>query len=368
MTRQSKRRIRRRILWALVLLAAVGGWAWYARPWEEPVTAVTVLTATPGPASEVLAVNGQIIPGEKVDLAAPVSGTITEVLAKEGDAVSKGDVLARLDDTIARAGLEQAEASLESARIDARSAQATYDRAKALTSTISDSSRDSARFAAEAAAARVRQLEAAVAQARRELEFYHITTPIDGTVLDTNAELGQVVGSANILFALGDLAKPQIETEVDEIYGARMRTGLSARVAPVGASDHRAAHVSFVAPTVDRDTGGRTVRLSFDEALESPLPSGLTMSVNIEVETFEDVFTLPRSAIRALGGDPYVLVERDGRAAVAPITVRDWPSERLVVTSGIAPGDRVIVYPQDVTEGALVANGEAGGGEMGGSE
>lgn len=328
---------------------------WWAKPWVEKPISITVEVVQPGPALEVLAVNGQIVPREEVDLGAPVAGQVMEVLVREGDQVEKGDVLARLDDTIARAAVDQAEASLESARIDGQSAKSAYDRARALSTNISAQARDSAKFTYDAAQARVRQLSAALDQARQQLSLYRIMAPIKGTVLDVGAEVGQVVGSSSVLFRLGDLSAPLVETGIDEIYGARLKTGIEARVAPVGSRESTAARVSFVAPTVDRDTGGRTVRLSFETPPENMLPSGLTMSVNIVVDRFDNAITVPRAAIRDLGSAPFVMVDDAGTARAQPIAIRDWPSDRLVVTGGLKAGDRIITDPQDVPEGALVS-------------
>lgn len=350
----SRRRPVGRLLILTLLVGAVAGWAWWARPWEAKPIAVTVAVVEAGPAREVLAVNGQIVPDEEVDLGAPVAGQVMQVLGKEGDVVTKGQVLARLDDTIARAALDQAEATLESARIEAQAAKTAYDRAAALAGTVSGQSLDSAKFTWEAAAARVRQLSAAQEQAARQLDLYQIKAPIDGTILTVNAEVGQVVGTASVLFSVGDLSAPLVECDVDEVYGARMTPGLAGRVAPVGGQDDSAATVTFVAPTVNPDTGGRTLRLSFDAPPDILLPRGLTMSVNVVVETFDQAITVPRSAIQDLNGTPWVLLDEGGTAKKVPLTIRNWPADRLIVTDGLSPGDRLITNPQGVNPGDLV--------------
>lgn len=357
---RSRKRLFRRLVLFIVLVGAGSGYAWWARPWEPKPLAVQIETVAAGPAREVLAVNGQIVPYNDVDLAAPVAGQVMAVMAKEGDKVRKGQVLARLDDSIARAAVDQAEAALESARIDAQAANAAYDRAKALAGTVSTQALDSAKFAWEAAAARVRQLTAGLEQAQRQLSLYEIKTPIDGTVLTVNADLGQVVGTTSILFSVGDLSAPLVETDVDEIYGARITPGLAARVAPAGSPDAAPATVTFVAPTVDPDTGGRTLRLSFDTPPDIMLPRGLTMSINIVVYTFDRAITAPRTAIEDLGGAPYVLIDDGGVARKVPVTVRNWPADRLVVSQGLADGDRLITNPQGVSPGAIVTSRQDG--------
>jgi hypothetical protein len=78
------------------------------------------------------------------------------------------------------------------------------------------------------------------------------------------------------------------------------------------------------------------------------------MSVNIVVDSFDEAITLPRTAIRDLSGSPYVMLDDAGIARKAPVQVRIWPSDRLIVTEGLAAGDRVITDPQDVVEGVAV--------------
>lgn len=350
----SRMRILRRIVVLGLLVGGAAGYAWWARPWEPKPISVAIEIVASGPAREVLAVNGQIVPAEEVDLGAPVAGQVMEVLAREGDVVTKGQPLARLDDRIARAAVDQAEALLESAKIEEQAARMAYDRAAALAGTVSGQTVDSAKFTWEAAAARVRQLTAALERAGRQLDLYQIRSPIEGTILTVNAELGQVVGSTSALFSVGDLSAPLIECDVDEVYGARMTPGLAARVAPVGSRDASPATVIFVAPTVNPDTGGRTLRLGFDTPPEIVLPRGLTMSVNVVVDTFDRAISVARSAIQDLNGAPYVLLDDGGTARKVPVTIRNWPAEQLVVTDGLTPGDRLITTPQGINPGDLV--------------
>lgn len=345
----------RRLLFIGLLVAAAGVYALWARPWAPKPASVVTETVTAGAVSEVLSVNGQIVPSQTADLAAPVAGQITEILVSEGDKVEKGQVLARLDDTIARAAADQAEAALEAARIGLKEASLARDRAKALGASISAQARDSAQFAYDKAEAQVTQLAAAHDQAVRQLAQYQVKAPIAGIVLAVDADAGQVVSTSNTLFSIGDMSPPLIETDVDEIYGSRIMVGQSARVAPVGSDAPIAATVSFVAPSVDTTTGGRTVRLSFDAAPAESLPSGQTMSVNIEVSHFDKGISVPRSALLDLSGAPYVYLDVGGKAEKQSVSVRAWPADRLIVTKGLTQGDALITNPHGLEPGMLVA-------------
>jgi len=350
---RTARRSTRFLLLVLALAAAAGGWWWLTERRAQP-TPVRVETLAAGPAAQVLAVNGQLKPGRTDKIGAPVLGQVIEVAVEEGDEVAKGQLLVRLDDTIARQAVTQAEATLAAARVDLEAKARAWERAKALSGTISAQTRENAEFAWRAATSQVAQLEAALAQARQQLSLYRITSPSAGTVLSVDAEVGQVVGSSNVLVTVGDLHAPMVEADVDEAYGVRLHPGLEARIAPIGSEARMSAHVDFVAPTVDPLTGSRMVRLTLDAAPEVQMPSGLTVTVNIVVERFDNVITVPRSAVLDLDKAPKVMVIEGGRAVERAIKLRDWPSQRLIVTEGLAAGDGLILAPQDIAPGALV--------------
>ncbi len=354
MPKPSTMRALRRLAVVCVLVAAAGVYAFSARPWEAKPVPVTVQTLSAGVLRDVLAVNGQIVPSRQVDIAAPVAGQIVDVLVAEGDSVKKGQVLAKIDDSIAAAAVDQASASLQSVQISMNEAEAAWKRAKALGTAISSQTRDGARFAYETAKANVAQLLAAETQARQQLARYRIVAPMDGVLLSVSADPGQVVSTSATLFSIGDLTKPLIEASVDETYGSRMKLGLSARVAPIGVSRPVAAHVTFVAPTVDPDTGSRIVKLAFDQQPAEQLPSGLTVSVNIVVGSHDNAISVPRFAILDLGSAPYVFVLADDKAVKRKISVADWPSDSLRVTAGLKAGDRLILDPGPLADGTLV--------------
>ncbi|HHC30248.1 MAG TPA: efflux RND transporter periplasmic adaptor subunit [Rhodobacterales bacterium] len=350
---RSARRFSRFLFLALVVAALAGGWWWLTERKAQP-TPVRAETLVAGPAAQVLAVNGQLMPGRTDKIGAPVLGQVTEVAIEEGDEIAKDQLLVRLDDTIARQAVTQAEATLGAARVDLEAKQRAWERAKALSDTVSTQTRENAEFAWRAAGSQVAQLEAALAQARQQFSLYRITSPSAGTVLAVDAEIGQVVGSSNVLVTVGDLSAPMVEADVDESYGVRLHPGLEARISPIGSEAQMDAHVDFVAPTVDPLTGSRVVRLTLDAPPEVQMPSGLTVSVNIVVERFDNVITVPRSAILDLDKAPQVMVIDRGRASMRAIKVRDWPSQRLIVREGLAAGDVLILAPQETAPGALV--------------
>ena len=348
-------RKRRWSWWQLILVLAVvaaGAYAFVARPWEPKPAAVAVEVLAPGPFSQVLAVNGRVIARETVTVRAPVSARIVEVMVNEGDLVQAGDVLVQLETSQPKALVDQAQAALDAGIVRQAQAKATADRANALGENATRSAREDAELALSAASNEVARLQAALAEAQSQFEQYTILAPLTGTVLNRNADRGQLVDPQTELFVIADLADLQVETDIDELYSARISAGLKALLRPVGDSVAQHGSVVFASPTVDPATGGRPVKLAFDEPVE--LPVGLTINANIIVSETEGALTIPRGAIITEGTDSHVLVVENGAAAQRAIEFSDWPAGRVIVTAGLAEGDQVILDPAAVEPGQSV--------------
>ena len=161
-------RRRRRIFLPVVLVLAVvaaGGWAFVNRPWEPKPLVVVVETATAGPASRVLAVNGRIEPELSVNVSPTVGGQVKEVPVRDGDTVKAGAELARIDDTQQQSAVQQASAALDAAVNKLQQAKIDLERAKSLGDAISRKDLDSAQLALQTAQNSVDQLTAAKNQA-----------------------------------------------------------------------------------------------------------------------------------------------------------------------------------------------------------
>lgn len=352
------RRGRRRAIAWLVALAVTGlGGAWVAlnRPWEPKPTIVSVETVMLGPASRVLAINGRVVPAQQVEISSTIGGRVATVAVEEGDEVSKGEPLLAIDETQQSAAVAQTRAQVDDARARLMQAQMDYDRAKALGDSISEKALDDARFAVETAHNDVDRLEAQLEQAQSLLSEYTVRAPFDGTVLTRGADPGQVVNSSTSLFLFAELSTLHGEASIDELYASEVHRGLRVVARPAGHSRTIDGEVIYVSPRVDASTGGRLVRVSIPGADDLGLPVGLTVMLNILVEERSDAITIPRTAIID-SGLPAVYVIEGAKAVSKPVQFIDWPSDRLIVTSGLSAGDVLVSQSSKVQgDGALVA-------------
>lgn len=330
---------------AAILVAYLG----IARPWQERVAVVPTVTITAGPVSQVLAINGRVAALKSVTVRAAVSAQALSVQADEGDDVVVGAVLVQLDTALADAQVHQARAALEAQEAREQQAKASADRARALGSISARSVLEDAELTLASAQKETARLRAALDQVQSQLAQYTVSAPINGVVLSRGVDQGQLVDPQNELFVLADTSQLVVETDIDELYSAHVRVGLSALLKPLGASVARSGKVVFAAPAVDSSTGGRKIKIAFDESED--LPIGLTVNVNVIVHEVDNALSLPRGAILSDGPQSYVLVLDDGVAARRDVRFEDWPAERVIVTEGVAEGEVVILDPGTIKPG-----------------
>lgn len=343
------------IIFGLVLVAAGGGYAAIARPWEVRPLTVRMETVASGPVSQVLAVNGRVAPRRSVVLRSTVQARLVSVSAEVGDSVATGQLVAQLDDIQPRSLVDQARAALEAGTVRRDQAQANLERTRALADNVTRATLNDAQAELDVAENEVTRLGALLEQASNQLTQYSFRAPFDGVILSRAAEEGQIVDPQSELFTIADMGELLVETDVDELYSSQIRTGLKALLKPAGGTAAQSGIVTFAAPTVDPQTGGRAIKISFDVPVD--LPVGLTVNANIIVAESPDALSIPRGALLTEGTRSFVLVDEAGVARERDVTFIDWPAERLQITSGLAAGDRVILEPDKVKVGRTVVAG-----------
>jgi RND family efflux transporter MFP subunit len=350
------RKSRRRLGWLLAALVVVAGLGLYlaiSRPWSPRPVAVAMETIARGPVSQVLAVNGRVAARRSVILRSTVQARLVSVSADIGDAVITGQIIAELDDVQPKAQVAQAEAALEAGMVRRDQASTSLERARALKDNVTRATLADAEAELAAAENEVSRLQALVDQARSQLDQYVFRAPFDGVILSRAAEQGQIVDAQSELFTIADLRELVVETDVDELYSSQIRTGLAALLKPAGGTAALSGTVTFAAPTVDPETGGRAIKIGFDNPVS--LPIGLTVNANIVVAENPDALSIPRAALRTEGTRAYVLVDAGGVATARDVSFVDWPAERLEITAGLEAGERVILEPDRVKLGQAVS-------------
>lgn len=210
------------IIWMVVIvLAGFAVWYWKFRKVEPPVVLETQQPFY-GPIANSVTATGTIQPVDTVQVGTQVSGTISKVYVDFNQTVKRGQLIAELDKILLQAQVDQARAAVQQAQSNLTYQQSNYQRQKTLldVGAVSKADYEIALNQYEVAKNNVASVASQLKAAQRNLSFASIYSPIDGTVLSRNVNVGQTVASSlntPTLFVIAkDLSRMQVQAAVDE--------------------------------------------------------------------------------------------------------------------------------------------------------
>lgn len=343
------------VLAGVVVVAAGGGTAWWLLRPAEATTSPIVVPVSVGTQRQTVSATGTVQPAERADLSFAVTGEVTEVLVAEGDAVTAGQALARVDDTLLRAQLTAAQAQLDAAE---------------------DKAADSDDAAANAA---VVSAESDVAAAQESVAQATLTAPMAGTVAAVDLAVGDRVGSAQQQSG-GEDSTTQVtvvstgtfvvEAKVSAADAAKVKQGLATEITPVGADEPVDGTVRTVGLVAEADSSGAaTFPVTVDVTDEhDDLYAGSSATVAIVVEERENVLTVPAMALHTEDGTTYVNKVDGEKTVRVDVEVGESFGAQTEITAGLSDGDQVEVQANVRTPGGGGGGNTVfpGGGPMGG--
>ncbi|MCW3156066.1 efflux RND transporter periplasmic adaptor subunit [Achromobacter spanius] len=314
----------------------------------QPVTApaapvrVEVAAVKEIPFARGLSAVGSLRSDESVVLRPEVVGRIQAIEFKEGQPVTRGQVLVRLDDSVPRAELAQARANLTLA-------QSHYRRAVELQGKgfVSQQARDES-------ASTLKVQEAAVALAQARLDKMTISAPFAGIVGLRSVSVGDYVNQGQDLAPLEAIDPLKVDFRVPEMYLSKVRVGqqLTLRLDALPGQE-RQGQVYAVSPLVD--AGGRSILLRATVANnDAVLRPGMFARVQLLFNQ-DKALVAPEAALSPSGETQYVYRVRDGKAEKREVTIGERREGRVEILTGVAAGDQLVVAGiQRVTDGAAV--------------
>jgi membrane fusion protein (multidrug efflux system) len=294
-------------------------------------------------AEEIVAI-GTLRSNESVMLRPEVAGRVTEIGFAEGSVVTAGTVLVKLDDSIPRAELAQAEAELELAQANARRAQDLYARGAG------------SAVARDQAVATLRTATAAVELGRARLGKFRLVAPFDGIVGLRRVSPGEFVNVGADIVNLESIDPIKLDFRVPEVFLSRIRVG-QRLVVTVDAFPDRTfpGEITAIDPAIDPVGRSIAVRASLPNR-DGLLRPGLFARVRLTLREEPQAIVVPEAAIMPFGGRMLVMKVVDGKAQPQPVTLGLRREGRVQVTEGLAPGDVVVTAGQmKLQPGATVA-------------
>jgi HlyD family secretion protein len=356
----------------------------------------------------VVSASGWIEPARKVDVQADIMGRITQLLVAEGQSVTRGQILLRIDPTQyeaavqrARAAVSESQAREAQTRANLLQAERAWERQRALASSdanlVSRQAIEEAetqvlvqRQLLEAAGFSIAQARAALGEAEDRLSKTIIRAPMDGIVTRLNIEEGEtaIVGTMNnagsLLLTVADLSTMQAVVRVDETDMPKIAIGDSASIA-IDAPPRQtfSGRVTEIGHSSTRPRGGNSastgsagqaVDFEIKITLDNPPPtlrSDLSATAEVVTARRAGALAIPiialtvrdramtpignesaavQTAADAVGSrdEEGVFVVREGKAVFVPVEVGIVGRGHFEVLHGLAPGDSVVTGPYEV--------------------
>jgi HlyD family secretion protein len=374
------------VIGALLILALV---IWASLRDSGPRgTEVEVEAAEIRTVSSRVKATGEITPEKRVDISAKVVGEIIALPVVEGQEVKAGQLLLEIERDLyegarnqARAALRQTEVSVRRQEVQLANAQLNLRRSKKLIDDglVSQEALDSAQLALDTAEVEleaqqqtVEQYRSALQRTQDDLARTTILSPMDGTIIQLNAEQGETVvpGSTNlpgsVIMTVADMSVLLAEVEVSEVDVINIALGQEAE-ATVDAlgTEPQTGHVVEIATSGRKDPSQGTIRFAVKVALDDPDPSlrpAMTAKVDILTATSAEAITVPVQAVvkrrlddngeevkgvKAKGFDEIdvVYLIEDGKAALRKVVMGVSDVLYVEITEGLAAGDEVVIGP-----------------------
>ena len=301
---------------------------------EKAPVPVSVAAASVAPISSYLTSTANLVAENEVKILAEAEGRVSNLQVDEGSRVSQGQLLATINP-------EDARITYTKAQVRANNARAAYVRAKGLADQNLISKGDFDKTAMEKDVA-----EQELAEAQWRLGKTSIRAPFTGVITQRKITNGQHVRPGEELFTVTDLDPLVAHIYLPERDVQGVTPGRPVRITLKAAQEvHFPGRIRYISPVVDAATG--TVKMTV-EAVGSPnsvRPGGF-VNIDIEKETRASALVIPREAVIRELQTAHVFIVDGTVAKKRDVSIGLEESGKLEVTSGLKPGDQVIIAGQ----------------------
>ncbi len=295
-----------------------------------------------------LTANGNVAAWQEASIGTESNGLrLAEVLVNVGDAVQRGQLLARFADDSVQADVAQARAGVNEATANAAEASANADRVRTLmtTGTFSGQQINQYLTAEQTAKARVESAKAGLASQQLRLKNTQVLAPDSGVISSRSATVGAVVMNSTELFRLIRQGRLEWRAEVTSTELGRMVVGTAVTVTSASGAQTQ-GRVRMVAPTVDPQTRSGLVYVDLPTAAKTAGDAGFKAGMFARGE-FElgqsSALSVPQQAVVVRDGFDYVFrLNADQRVSQVKLQIGRRVADRVEVLSGIGPADVLV--------------------------
>lgn len=327
--------------------AGLAGWGIYSqmpKPNEELAEADQIMTRQ-SRTKKVLNVNaaivrpqvlvdeipiiGSLLPDEEVNLSFETSGKITDINFEEGTHVTKGQLLAKVNDRPLQAQLQRLVAQLKLAedRVFRQDALLKRDAVS--------------KEAYEQVKTELATLNADIELVRAQIEQTELRAPFDGIIGLRQVSVGTYASPSTIVAKLTKIAPLKLEFSVPESYAKDVKVGTSLNFNLTGSLNKYEAQVYARESSLDPETRSLTIRALY------PNPSGIMpgryASITLRKQEFENALAIPSEAIVPEMGKDKVFLYKNGKAEPVDVVTGIRTEALVQAVAGLSEGDTVII-------------------------
>lgn len=308
---------------------------------------------------------------QDVEIRPKVSGFITKLCVKEGQAVKAGQLLFVIDNVTYAAAVRQAKATVNSAKAQLNTARLTYNNNEKLfkNNVIGSYELQSAKNNMQAAAAALAQAEASYVSAKENLSYCYVTSPASGVIGDLPYRVGALVSASSQqpLTTVSNISTMQVYfsmTEKELLDMTKTAGGLHTAIKDYPAVKLQLAdgtiydhpgRVATVSGVIDATTGSVSMRADFPNP-QHLLKSGGSGSIVVP-HVSNSAIVIPQDAVAQVQDKHFVyIVGKDNKVKYSAVTVDPQDDgKNFIITSGLKVGDRIVVNGiSSLTDGAEI--------------
>jgi membrane fusion protein (multidrug efflux system) len=290
---------------------------------------VKAVVLSPTTISDEFFVSGSIIPDEEVDLSFETSGKIIDIFFKEGTRVSKGDLLAKINDAPLQAELKKLKAQLK----------LYTDRMYRQNALLEKEAVGQEAF--QEAETNLATLQAEIDKVEANIEQTELRAPFDGIIGLRQVSQGTYASPTTTIARLTKTNPLKIDFAVPERYAGTLKSGTQLSFTVEGDLDEKKAKIYALDSHVNSDTRTFSVRALYDNS-DGKLYPGRYVSIALTTQTFEETLAVPSQAIISEMGIDKVFLYKSGKAVPVEIKKGVRTESLVQVLEGITPGDTVI--------------------------
>ncbi|HEU4509781.1 MAG TPA: efflux RND transporter periplasmic adaptor subunit [Pyrinomonadaceae bacterium] len=361
---------------------------------DRPTRQVKITAVAETPFGETITANGTLAAYDQTTVSVKVPGRIRTISVDLGTVVSRGQVIAQLDNTDYQLRVQQSEASLAQARArlglapdgtddrvnpentsTVRQARAVLDEARhnrdraarlVEQGVIAKAEFDSANAAFKVAEGRyqdayeeIRNRQGVLAErrselalARQQLKDTAVVAPLDGIVQERVASVGEYLAAGAPLVNIVRMDPLRLRAEIPERESQTVRTGQDVRVTVEGDPNVYVGKIMRLSPVIAEQN--RVLVVEADVRNNGQLRPGSFARAEIVTNDAKMAVTVPNNAIVTFAGIEKVIVVQNGKALEKPITTGRRGAEFTEIVAGVTVGEKVIVDPGNLQSGQAV--------------